>query len=256
VPSPLNHERNGSGDPLVLIHGLGGELGAWEPVIAPLARERELIAVDLPGFGASPPLPDGTEPTAAALGAAVGALLAELGIERAHLAGNSLGGWAALELAKAGRALSVTTLSPAGLWARPLGPRPGLSPRPVGRALLPLLPAILRTRKGRRLALASSVGHPERVPRAAALRMVRAYLTAPDFERANLAMRSNVFSGGDRISVPVTLAWSELDRLIARPDTAAVPGARFVLLPDCGHVPMWDDPGLVSHVLLEGSSLD
>jgi pimeloyl-ACP methyl ester carboxylesterase len=254
VPPSLNYERRGSGEPLVLIHGLGGELGAWEPVMDQLAGERDVIAIDLPGFGASVPLPESVEPTAGALAEAVGAFLSALGVERAHFGGNSLGGWVSLELAKAGRALSVTTLSPAGLWRRPLGPRPGISARAVGRALRPIVPLMVRTGPGRRFALASSVGHPERVPAPAAARMVIAYLSAPDFERANHAMRSNVFSDGERVRVPVTLAWGELDRLVARPGTAAIPGARFVPLPDCGHVPMWDNPELVADVLLDTSA--
>ena len=78
-------------------------------------------------------------------------LLDELGVGRAHVAGNSLGGWVALELAKAGRALSVAGLCTAGLWARPLGPRPGRDARGVGRRLLPVLPTLLRSAHGRRL---------------------------------------------------------------------------------------------------------
>jgi pimeloyl-ACP methyl ester carboxylesterase len=121
----LNHVRRGSGEPLLLIHPLGGELVVWEPVLDRLARERDVIALDLPGFGESPALADGAEPTPRALAGAVASLLDELGLGRAHVAGNSLGGWVALELAKAGRARSVAGLCTAGLWKRPLGPRPG-----------------------------------------------------------------------------------------------------------------------------------
>ena len=125
----LHHVRQGRGEPLLLIHPLGSELVVWEPVLELLAAERDVIAVDMPGFGASPPLPKGQAYSPQGLAAALAGFLDALGIERAHLAGNSLGGWVALELAGLGRALSVTGLSPAGFWSRPLGPRPSPGPQ-------------------------------------------------------------------------------------------------------------------------------
>jgi pimeloyl-ACP methyl ester carboxylesterase len=249
----LNHLRTGAGEPIILLHPLGAELVVWEPVIARLARERDVVALDMPGFGRSAPLPEGTAPTPQALAAAVARFLDSIGLGRVHVAGNSLGGWVALELAKAGRALSVATLSSAGLWKRPLGARPGPDVRRAGRLLLPALTALVRTRRGRRALLRGSVGHPDRVPSAAAARLVRAYVTAPAYEPANAAMRAAVFSGADQIDVPVTLAWSELDRLV-KPPRAAPAGWRTHVLRDCGHIPTWDDPDQVSGLLLEASS--
>jgi pimeloyl-ACP methyl ester carboxylesterase len=249
----LNHVRRGSGEPLVLIHPLGGELVVWEPVLAQLSRERDVIALDLPGFGRSAPLANGAHPTPRVLAGAVGAFLDELRIERAHVAGNSLGGWVALELAKAGRALSVTGLCTAGFWKRPLGPRPGADVRRIGRALLPLLAPVLRSSRGRRLLLRAIVGHPDRVPPAAATRLVRSYVTSAGFEGANAAMRAAVFSGVEQIRVPVTLAWAELDRLVRRP-RETVPGWRTLVLHGCGHIPTWDDPDQVARVLLAASA--
>ncbi len=94
----LAHERSGSGAPLVLVHGLGHNRGAWDPVRDALADERDVVAVDMPGFGESAPLPDGTRATVEAIADAVAATVAELGIENPHVAGNSLGGAVALEL--------------------------------------------------------------------------------------------------------------------------------------------------------------
>jgi pimeloyl-ACP methyl ester carboxylesterase len=224
----------------------------WEPVLDLLARERDAIAVDLPGFGGSAPLSNGAPCTPQLLARSVLAFMDSLGIERAHVAGNSLGGWVALEVAKAGRAMSVTGLSTAGLWRRPLGPRPGADLRRLGRALLPLLPVLLRTVRGRRLLLRSSVGHPERVPPADAWRLVRSYVTSPGFEGANAAMRAAVFSGVEQIRVPVTLAWAELDRLVRRPRETA-PGWRTLVLRGCGHIPTWDDPDQVARMLLQAT---
>src|SRR5215207_6736099 len=87
-PAPLAHERRGTGEPLVLLHPLGADRRVWEPVL-PLLGERDVVAVDLPGFGASPPLD--VTPTPQALAAAVGRFIAALGLERPHVAGNSLG---------------------------------------------------------------------------------------------------------------------------------------------------------------------
>ena len=249
----LHHLRRGSGEPLLLIHPLGGELVVWEPVLERLAAERDVIAVDLPGFGASPPLHNGTPPTPQAMAAVLGSFLDSLGLGRVHVAGNSLGGWVALELGKARRALSVTGLCAAGLWPRPLGPRGGPDVRRLGRAILPLVPAIVRTAGGRRALLASSVGHPERVPPAAAARLVRAYVTAPGFEAANAAMRAHVFGGAEEIDAPVTLAWGELDRLVRRPRSKPEHWRSFVLY-GCGHIPTWDDPAQVARALLHASS--
>ena len=236
----------------MLIHPLGAELVVWEPVLGRLARERDVIAIDLPGFGGSPPLANGSIPTPRVLAGAVASFLDELGLGRVHVAGNSLGGWVALELARTGRALSVAGVCTAGLWKRPLGPRPGGDIRPIGRAMLPILPALLRSGRGRRLLLRGSVARPERVPAQAATRLVRSYVTAPGFDGANHAMRAEVFSGVEDIRVPVTLAWAEHDRLVARPRTR-VPDWRTVTLHGCGHIPTWDDPDQVARLLLLAS---
>ena len=85
------------------------------------------------------------------------------------------------------------------------------------------------------------MAHPERVTHAEALDIVRAYATAPGYPATNLAMRRTSFQGPEGIDVPVTLAWGEHDRLV-RPPLVPPAGWRTVLLPDCGHLPMWDDP--------------
>ena len=249
----LHHIRHGAGEPLLLIHPLGAEIVVWEPVLERLAAARDVIAVDMPGFGGSPPLPDGIAPTPQALASAVGRFLDTLGLDRVHVAGNSLGGWVALELARAGRALSAAGVCSAGFWSRPLGPRGGPDVRRVGRVLLPLVPALVRSASGRRVLLRGAVGHPERVPPAAAARLVRAYVTSPGFEGANAAMRAGVVADLESIDVPVTLAWGELDRLVRRPRTRPRHW-RSLLLRGCGHIPTWDDPRQVSRALLLASS--
>jgi len=250
----LHYERQGQGEPLVLLHGIGGELCVWEPVLEPLARHRDVIAVDLPGFGNSPALAPDVVPSPAALAAAVSGLLAELGIDRAHVAGNSLGGWVALEMARRGNARSVVGLCPAGLWGAPLqgasGATRGRAHRVV-RWLRPLLWLLLRSRRARRVALRPFVADPDKVPYQAAWRMVRSYGRAAAYDATSTAMRQSYFHDPDQIQVPVLLAFGEQDRLI-RPVRVSAPSFRSVALPGCGHIPMWDDTALVSEVILQG----
>lgn len=247
----LHYERRGHGEPLVLVHGLGGDWRVWEPVFARVAAHRDTIAIDLPGFGESAPL-EREDPTPVALAQAVAELISELDLDRPHVAGNSLGGWVALELGVLRAVRSVTAISPAGLWSRPLGAK-AFSARGVARALLPTMPVLLRSAHGRALALSATVAHPERVPPHAALAMVRTYARAPGFKAANAAMRAGRFVDASRLDIPVTVAWGERDRLVRRHELPAR-GVRVVVLRDCGHIPTWDDPDQVTRVLLEGSS--
>jgi pimeloyl-ACP methyl ester carboxylesterase len=249
---PVAYERHGRGPALVLIHPLGADRRMWSPVAARLAAERDVIAIDLPGFGASPPLDGREPPTPRALAEAVAKGLAGVVDEPFHVAGNSLGGWIALELALAGHARSVTAIGSAGLWPEPLVPRRSAARR-LARLARPLLPAITRTARGRRLALGATISRPERVPAAEALHLARSYATAPGFDAVNDAMRAGRFTGLADIRVPVTLAWPEHDRLVARP-RALPPAVRSVVLHGCGHLPTWDDPEQVAGVLLAGST--
>ncbi len=244
----------GGREPLVLIHGLGGTRGVWEPVIPLLEAEREVAAIDMPGFGAEPPLPEGVEPTAANLAAAVHTRCAERGWERPHVAGNSLGAWVALEMGRAGWAASVTALSPAGLWRGPLGERKG-DTRRWARRLRPLVSLGLWVPPLRRRMLATFAALPERIPLAAGRQLVLGWIDSNGYEGANRAMRSHVFDpAGYPEEVPVTIAWGEHDRLVAPPKPERRPaGARFLVLPGVGHTPTWDDPELIANTLLEGS---
>src|ERR1700704_3809703 len=96
--------RGGRGPPLLLVHGLGLSWRSWEPVLDALEVRHDVVSIDLPGFGESPPLPDDAVPTATRLADAVESELDRLGLETPAVVGNSLGGWVALELARRGRA--------------------------------------------------------------------------------------------------------------------------------------------------------
>jgi pimeloyl-ACP methyl ester carboxylesterase len=243
-------------EPLLLIHGLGASKSVWDPVVPLLSPEREVIALDLPGFGAAPSLPAGVEPTALALAEALRDQLAALGAPRPHVAGNSLGGWVGLELGRIGAARSVTCLSPAGLWRGPIGPRKSRT-REWARRLRPLVRLGLMVPALRCRALTTFSAHPDRVPAAAGRRLVIDWIDADGYEGANKAMREHVFDPAGyppASEVPVTIAWAERDKLVGPPKTERRPaGARFLVMPDVGHTPMWDDPELVAQVLLDGS---
>jgi pimeloyl-ACP methyl ester carboxylesterase len=141
----------------VLIHGLGSARTVWSLVAPALAKNFEVIGVDLPGQVQTPWVP-GTKMDPRSLADAVAQALDRLGVRRAHLVGNSLGGWTALELAAAcpERVASVTALAPAGMRDKPLQRvRLGFKlNRYLARCLRPVLPAILASERLRGLALA------------------------------------------------------------------------------------------------------
>jgi pimeloyl-ACP methyl ester carboxylesterase len=262
-PSPgpigwLNHVREGRGEPLLLLHSLGGSLFQWSPVMDRLAAEREVIAVDMPGFGESPELPAGIEPRAANLATAVLDFYDSLGIEgKPAVAGISLGGWTAVECARQGGASAVVALCPAGFWKR----SPASSDRTVararrsGRAARGLLRPIMSTASGRRRALGRFIYRPERLSPGEAATIARAYVTAPAYNEASALMRAGRVEELKGIKVPITLAWAEHDTLVRNkplPDKVVPKRVQQVELPGCGHVPTWDDPELVARVILAG----
>jgi pimeloyl-ACP methyl ester carboxylesterase len=253
-------ERRGQGPPLVLLHGIGHRWQAWEPVMERLAAEREVIAVDLPGFGGSPPLPVGTPYTVDASLELLVKLLAEFGLERPHIAGNSLGGLFALEAADRGLVASATALSPAGFFTAPELFYAGAVLRTARFAAgVPekVLTGLARSPRMRRAMFGMIYGRPDLLPAEALVGDALALRGCPGFAPTLRAGRRVRFSGACA-DVPVTIAWGTRDRLLlARQAVRAqqqLPNARFVWLAGCGHVPMGDDPELVAKVLLEGSA--
>jgi len=245
----------GGREPLLLIHGLGGSGQVWDPVLPLLQEEREVVVLDMPGFGSAAPLADGVTPTAANLAAALQAECEARGIRRPHVAGNSLGAWVGLEMGRAGAAASVTALSPAGLWRAPLGPRER-DVRAWAQQARPLVAAALRVPALRRRMLSTFAAHPERIPAGAGRALVLGWVDADGYDGANREMRTHIFDpAGYPTEVPVTIAWGECDRLVGPPKPERRPaGSRFLILPGVGHTPTWDDPELVARTLLDGSA--
>jgi pimeloyl-ACP methyl ester carboxylesterase len=257
----LNHHREGSGEPLVLIHGIGSRWQMWEPVLDRLAPHREVIALDLPGFGASPMPPPGTPAGPESLTTLVQEFLVETGIDRPHVAGNSLGGLIVLELARRGQVRSAHAVSPAGFAnRRESALARGLlwSGVRAARRLSPRADALMGSRAGRTLALSQYVAHPTYITPADAAASLRALADAPWFDATLPTLRDGHFGDGAGIAVPVTISWGDRDRVLLRRQlwqaAAAIPQARIVPLPGCGHLPTYDDPELVARVMLEASA--
>ncbi|MEV2233066.1 alpha/beta fold hydrolase [Streptomyces phaeochromogenes] len=267
VPSPhgprtvtLAYARVGSGEPLLLLHGIGHHRQAWDPVVDILAAERDVIAVDLPGFGESPALPDGLAHDLPTMNAALSGLCEALDLDRPHVAGNSLGGLLALELGREKLVRSVTALSPAGFWS-PVERRYAFgllqAMRAAARSMpLPMVERLSRSAAGRTVLTSSIYARPGRRSPEAVVAETLALANAQGFAETLRAGGSVQFSE-DVPGLPVTVAWGTRDRILVRRQGVRakqiIPRARLVRLPGCGHVPMNDDPALVARVVLDGS---
>jgi len=257
----LAYSRAGSGPPLVLLHGVGHRRQAWDAVLDWLTPHRDVITVDLPGHGESPPLDTDSRTAVAALAEDLTGCLDQLGLERPHVAGNSLGGRLALEAGALGRAASVTALSPAGFWRsdRELGYARSVfrTMQILGARLEPVAPRLAESTVGRAVLYASVVHRPSRMSPEQALGDMRSFMAAGPTVNAILA-EASPFEGQIPADVPVTIAWGSHDRLLPRRQALVardrLPQARFVRLAGCGHTPMTDDPALVAGILLRGSS--
>ncbi|MBD0743946.1 alpha/beta fold hydrolase [Streptomyces sp. CBMA152] len=259
----IAYRRAGAGEPLLLLHGIGHHRQAWDPVFDILAAERDVIAVDLPGFGESPALPDGVAYDLATVVPTLGALCAELGVDRPHVAGNSLGGLLALELGREKLVRSVTALSPAGFWTqseRRYAFATLTAMRRTAKLLpLPVIERMSRTAAGRTALTSTIYARPGRRSPEAVVAETLALREATGFADT-LAAGVAVRFTDDVPGVPVTVAWGTKDRLLLRRQGVrakqTIPGARLVRLPGCGHVPMNDDPARVARVILDTSRVD
>jgi pimeloyl-ACP methyl ester carboxylesterase len=253
----LAFTRRGSGPPLVLLHGIGSARGAWDPVLDRLAERFDVLAVDLPGFGGSAPLPPEVEPLPSVIAASVAEFLVSRGVVAPHVAGNSLGGWVALELAAIHPVRSLTLLSPAGLW-RGRTPRYNRISLRATRWLAVHLtgPAcrLVRHRAGRVVILGQTHGRPSRIPAGYARAAVLAMARCPGFEATMTATEPRCYRAGRAFDAPVTVAFGSRDRLLlphrSRHLGELPPGTRVERLPGCGHVPMADDPGAVAALIV------
>jgi pimeloyl-ACP methyl ester carboxylesterase len=257
----LAFERIGSGPPLVLLHGVGHRRQAWYPVLKHLTDRREVILVDLPGHGESDPLVLDDRTGVRILRDELTTFFEQQGLDRPHIAGNSLGGRMALEAAVLGIARSVTALSPAGFWRTDAGfgytRRLFSTVERVGRRVGDRAPRLVRTTAGRAMMFGWINAHPSRLDPELALGDFQAFTRAQPALHT-LVREATPFTGTVPADIPVTIAWGAWDLVLppyqARRAKTALPTARHIRLPGCGHVPMSDDPELVAGVLLRGSA--
>jgi pimeloyl-ACP methyl ester carboxylesterase len=262
-PSPTAFHRGGSGSPLVLLHGITASWPIWSPVLAALEREHDVLAPTLPGHWGGPPLAG--EVSLPTLADATERILDEHEIEQAHLVGNSLGGWLAIELGRRGRALSVTGLSPAGGWTTARDVRRVVRLLSNAQRMLSYrqrlgLQSLVRRPRFRKLAFAGAMEHGERLTPAEAWLGIEAAANCEIFAGfmdwvSTTAPLARAVAEQD---YPIRIAWAERDRTLppkryGMPVYAVIPTAEQVTLPGVGHVPMYDDPDLVARTILEAA---
>jgi pimeloyl-ACP methyl ester carboxylesterase len=243
----------GAGSPLLFLHGLSASNDIWEHAVGEFADGHRVIAPDLPGHGESAK-PDAPY-TIDFYAGIVRTLGRELGVERAIVVGNSLGGKIALELAcwYPGFVRALVLVAPATEYARGL--------RPFGRAIQALSrPAVMRLALERALEQTfydrTIVGHVTR------RRILQARLAAPDFPEFTRAVARSV--GGvlaaerqplERITQPVLAIWGRDDRIIplerSRRLLRAIPHAHLRVIERCGHIAPLEQPTAFNRLLAE-----
>ena len=243
--------------PLLLLHGVMMSSAAWSDVAPLLADRFDVLTPTLAGHRGGPPL---TGPASVVvLTDHVERHLDDRGLDTVHVAGNSLGGWMAVELARRGRARSVCALSPAGFWT-PGAPDQTRSAsrlrfvRHLTRASAPVTSLVMRAGLVRRLSMRDIAAHGDRLSPEAATRAARDLLECR--VALDLLATTEAVAPLDPVPCPITFAWPELDRIFPRDVNgevarSVVPGARHVTLPGTGHVPMIDDPALCARVVAE-----
>jgi pimeloyl-ACP methyl ester carboxylesterase len=246
----LAYDLAGTGPPLLLLHGTNSSRSIWSPLLPALSGEREVLAVDLPAHGQSPP----TSLTPPEWAQEVAALLEDLGLERVPVVGHSAGGWTALELAKLGRASAVLALTPAGLWRKhsPLITDTILNLNwRTGQLLGEQAIKPLHTKIGRRVALRQISARPAAVSEQDAITVARDALASKHFPEHFKQTRRLRFQGGQSISldVPIRIVWGEQDHIArakrSRHTDQLPQHATIETWPHCGHMVTWDNPQAV-----------
>ncbi len=253
--------RGGRGTPLVCLHGFTDTWRTWELVLPTLKGRHDVLAPTLPGHAGGPAL-DG-EPNEGTLADALEAMMDEAGIETAHVVGNSLGGYLALQLAERGRARSVIALAPAGGWAAGDDSfRDTLAYFTSTQELLKVAAVhadrIVASAEGRRQATLMVTERYEHLPPDLIAHQIRG---AANCEAVGplieFAEREGWTLERERITCPVRIVWGTTDRLLKWPAATRrfredwVPEADWVKLDGVGHCIQLDVPGETTELILE-----
>lgn len=255
---PWYYIQRGEGRPLVLLHGIGMSHHAWLPVIDQLAAQgRRVIAFDIAGFGCSAPVPNRSRVGIARLARELQHNLALLGIhEPVDIAGNSLGGRIALEVAQQGGARSVVAISPPGLWPALFPPPIMLASFAVIRFVPQLFPGlthgllkkdVLRTW----LLKIPMAAQGKNISADDTIDMIRRFTRSRGFWPTALGFTRVTDTSG--IRVPCTIAYGQQDLLLppmARRRRHLPRHTEWLEPHGWGHVPMWDDPDGVARLIL------
>src|SRR3954452_18535943 len=258
--------RAGAGEPLVLVHGFTATWRCWLPVLPFLVPRFDVIAPTLHGHDGGPPVP---HPAHSIAGAAdhFELLLADVGVEQAHFAGNSMGGALSLEMAKRGRARSVVAISPGGGWAEDDTAEPArivkwfARNQKLAKRTVRSMPRLMRRPGLRRLLLRDVMTRGDQVPASEAVKLVESSVRCAVVDDVFATIRSGsaLLTGLETITCPVLVVWGDKDRILpidrhtAR-FRAEIPGVDFRVLPGVGHTPMWDDHELIARLIAEGAS--
>jgi pimeloyl-ACP methyl ester carboxylesterase len=260
---PVNYVDVGSGDrePVVLVHGLGGQWQNWLENIPRLAQERRVVAMDLPGSGLTPE-PEDEEISIPGYGRCVNALCDKLGLGKVHLVGNSMGGFIAAEVAIQfpERVSRLVLVSAAGLSSAETLQAPILTFGRVATALATNTVAQYRKLASRPITRHASLFLVARHPR-----LLKADLAYEGFFKGagkpgfDGALRASLeYDFRDRlpeVKVPTLIVWGEKDSIIPVRDAdeyeRLIDDSRKVVMRDTGHIPMAERPTAFNDVLVE-----
>jgi pimeloyl-ACP methyl ester carboxylesterase len=262
--TPINYVDVGSPglhEPVVLVHGLGGQWQNWLENIPRLAQERRVLALDLPGHGLTPEPADG-EISISGYGRCVDAFCERLGLGKVALVGNSMGGFVAAEVAIQfpERVSRLTLVSAAGISSPDALQRPVLMFGRVAAAIATNTAARHRTLAARPItrhsALLLVARHPRLLKADLAYEAFFKGAGKPGFDGALRACLNYDFR--DRlpdVKVPTLIVWGEKDSIIPVRDAnefeRLIPDSRKLVMRDTGHIPMAERPQAFNDVLCE-----
>ncbi len=261
---PAGKPGNGR-ERLLLVHGIGASSRCWEPVLPMLEERYEILNVDLPGHFLGAPMAKGVRPSVKAMADAVETMLDEAGWRTAHVAGNSLGGWIALELGARGRATSVTALAPAGGWKRWSLAELRLIPfffvqRLLAWIGLPIRGWLMRSPWRRRAALKEVTERGDTLGPDTAAHFVQAFVGCKIFWRIIFTEATSRLLRSAPIACPVSIVWGNKDAVLPLRSSAdrwqrELPDAKWHLWLGVGHMPMVDEPRRTVEVIEQTAAL-